>query len=83
MLNYLSIVKIKLVQVLINLLAVQGSMRMKLARSVRQTMMKGNQDYSLNLGSTQGQLDYLRFMSALQQKSGSADISSKVSNAVT
>ena len=32
-------------------------------------MMKGNQDYSLNLGPTHGQLDYLQFMAAATLKS--------------
>jgi hypothetical protein len=60
-------------------ICVQGSVRLKLARSVRQSMMKGNQDYSLNMNSTDGQLSYLRFMSAQQQKSGFGDSNNKVS----
>ena len=47
------------------LMSLHGSLRIKLTKSMRKSMMKGQQDYS-----NPGQLDYLQFMTALHCKSG-------------
>jgi len=53
--------------------SLQGSMRLKVSRSIQKNALKGQEDYSSSLRSASGQLNYLKFLTTHQSNPGLED----------